>query len=468
MRKSLIGLFVLLVLSFSVLAASVNVMDDQKDEIVITEETLYGDPESVDGLTVTTTLHDDYRLFWETSYEAGADPQAATEFRYYTSQQYEIGDSDYGNFDLQMNVNFGMGGDIDLEAIERGEDENWENHYDHMFLPAIEVAARTPVGETRTEVVNLRDYYEYFRIGLNYHIPAANVHFWDGNQRQVFEDINDYFRIPVPDELWLEVTITKDLNGDVIEVDFWDVGSPAGADEMPPDHEMWQAYSQSVCTPDGVFFTLGGNADFSQIQGGYGVYFLPIVTENGGGYLDTENLRNIYPMDPASVQEVSVFLSQDETKLYLLTREGEDYFLTVLSRADRTLLQRVELGQLEEMPAVWMAENVMTLLSGNYETQEYTLQVFDCRDELLSLWLETPMYPLNDDTVWYYEPHLLFDGETLVSAGYKHNGGTASHRILLYDREGLQYAGDYTSTADLLPDRLRTEDGGGMTLCWTE
>ena len=82
-------------------------------------------------------------------------------------------------------------------------------------------------------------------------------------------------------------------------------------------------------------------------------------------------------------------------------------------------------------------------------------------DGKLNLWLDTEMFRLQDrGPYWYMGAEMAYDGERLAIVQYHDNWNIATHRILIYDQSGLQYAGDFHHSGDDLPDRLITwEDG---------
>lgn len=460
MRKSLIALLVLLLMAIGFLTATARVVDEQKDEIAITETTLTGDPAVVEGLVVTVGITDGDCLLWETSYEAGTEPNATTEFTFGDVER-ETPVWRYDDFMLEFaNLNYGMSGTLgDLEEQERGEREYGMET--HMLLPVIDVANRTASGETRTETLRLADYYDYFRIGVTYN--WGRMYNMQMDQSEEIRALNDYFRIPIPEDLMVDITVTRNEYGDLEEVECWEVLNEAY-------ERNWNGGFATITWENGAFFVIQGDCDVSQVKGGYGVYWLPVGERTIDGetrkYLDLEHLQNVYPLDAEAVDDVQILSNPEQTQLYLIIRERETYTLFVLDGKTMQETQKIVLGELEEMPTAYMEHNVVMLCSGNYEKQAYRMQVFERQGARLVLWLDTEQYPLNDEGYWYREPVLHFNGEKLVVGAFRERWDIASHRLTVYDRTGLLYAGDYYHTADELPNRLYSESPGGLRMEW--
>ena len=325
MRKSLIFIAILLALSLGILVSAAVTMDARHDDITITEETLFGDPATLSGLSVSTRVHNDHRLFWDTTYMACADPQPETVFRYSDVRLYEQGVAD-GHFSLEVaSLNSGMSGTIDLEQ------EMEDNHSNHLWYMVKDVADRTKAGEERTEQVRLIDYYEIFPMD-HYFNPYKGMEYTDG-----YESFRKYlgrtFPIPVPEDLELSVTVCKDETGQIYNIDYYE--------NTPEEAEFMQLWSPSAVLYEGVFFSIVGNMDFSRFPDGYGIYYLPIaendkITAINGRtgepihqvYL-TQRAKNIYPMDPADCEDMGLYLSTDREQVYAFTKERGEVVLTV-------------------------------------------------------------------------------------------------------------------------------------------
>ena len=462
MRKSLVLIAILLALSVGVIASAAVQMDAQHEHITITEETLYGDPAAVEGLHISTRTHSNHRLFWDTSYDAGSEPQPETVFTYSHQRVYEEWES-AGYFNLQpSHLNSGFSGHIDLEK----ELEEYEPFSDapSLWLPVIDVAGRTKAGEEHTERVLLADYYETFPMGYNYD-PYRGYGYYE-NQESLRKFFDRTFTIPVPEDLELNVTVCKDEEGQIYNIDYHE-----------PDGISMNTYTNAVVLEDGVFFGMFGDADFSRLQPGYGLYFMPVGEDKEIAAIDgrtgesipyvylKQQCENIYPMDPKDCEEGSLYLSADRQQVYAFTKEQGQVNLTVFDAHTREVLQQIETGN-TRTPTVWCQGEVVAAVTGDDAWENFRLQVWLVRDGLLEPWLDTEMYRFHDEYInWYVNPVMAFDGERLAFVRYHDNYNDATHRILIYDQSGLLYAGDYHHSGDDLVEHLQTW-GNGLQVQW--
>ena len=85
-----------------------------------------------------------------------------------------------------------------------------------MLPPARDVASRTAAGETRTERLPLNRYYAYYPVYLwSDCLWTEDIDEISAAHRAL---LNECFRIPVPDSETLEVTVSKDEAGRVVDV----------------------------------------------------------------------------------------------------------------------------------------------------------------------------------------------------------------------------------------------------------
>lgn len=440
MRKSLIFLAVLLVLSVAVLAVGQGMISAMGDDVTITETTLAGDPAAAEGLTVSLHPTYKYHLEWRTVFSAGADPKPETGFHY---SARTLSDVRTGTPTAWMQIgglNFSMsatGGAVDLE------DDSDELGFAAMLRPAADVATRTQPGEIRTETVHLRDYYDYYSLYLDYYGVI-------GQTGQAA--LSDYFKIPVQADVQVEVAVGKDEAGTVYQVECNTLDGGASV------------FGYGLFTEQGLFLGLGTEegesggtpVDFSEIQGGYGIYFIPMEQ----GVLATDRIENIFPMDPATAQYVTLEERFDGKSLLLFTREQGTLVLTVLDLETLEPFQRLELPT-AETPAIWQAEDLLLLRV--YE-EGPRLLALSMEDGLYRLWLDTPEYQF--ENVWYWDPALSFDGSRLAMACYENKYNKLSLCLAVYDETGLTYAGRYAHNADTFDSDINTYWSDALMLQW--
>ena len=89
MRKALAILLVLIILSASGIIAAHAVVNEQRDQVVISENAIYGDKAAAYGLTVTNNSSWDNRLHWNTTYTIDEENSCNTDFRFTQQREYE-------------------------------------------------------------------------------------------------------------------------------------------------------------------------------------------------------------------------------------------------------------------------------------------------------------------------------------------------------------------------------------------
>lgn len=448
MRKCLILYAVLLLCALVFLSAAMAAVDSGKTAITVTETTLTGDAAAAAGLIVEQFQNADHRLFWHTTYEAAAEPEPETEFEFGQSRYEEELTVPTPFVDVQLaSLNFGMSGAIDLEkyTTDPGYDPNIR-----AMEPVRDVANRTPVGESRTEVVSLGNYYDVYPLQVHgdvwfFTLIEDSIY----NQQQQF--LEDYFSIPVPEEELLEITVTRDHKGNVMDVNCHQY-IPEGED---PD--LTEFYCTSVVREDCVYLLPCGNAEMGQIRGGYGIYRIPItyVKQMGGitysepqPHLEVERIENIYPLPETCADSIRLLESPNQEELLLFLMEDERAVLQILDRKDLSVKQVLDLDR-DEVPSLWPCGDLLVCVYDLY-TEEATIQVWQPGAEGYSLWLDTDLYPMYE-MGRYNEPVLAFDGNRLAVAALWEYYRLASCRISVYDESGVVYAGDYAINTDTLP-----------------
>lgn len=469
MRKSLIGFTVLAVASVLFLFCGAAAINEGGDDITVTEVTLAGDPAEAAGLHTTVVLNEDRRLYWTTDYDVSADPQPETVFAYYQTRRRQSGGEYQKDAHLSLgSVGFGMSGHIDLEQ-ELAYMHQSRHGNTMLLLPVIDLASRVGAGETATEILNLRDYYEYYPVYLE--CGWAGMENFDEVRLAHWDLYQEYFRIPVTGYDKIEVSVTKDEEGRVVDVSC----NTYYPEEKPEEAADVYTYTASVVTDDAVYLVLHGTHDYSQIKGGYGVYRIPIEYYDSYGdrsfsepqaSVEIGKIENIYPLDLERSEDYRLYEGVTENELLLFEQRGDHVTVLVMDTATYQVRQEIDLDT-EIIPEVWYHENLVIMGTTDYGKPHGRLQILLCEDGAYDLWLDTDFYPLNDEGYFYYEPVFCFDGARFAMAAFHEVYNTASHRITVYDKTGLIYAGDYHMNSDELTQPLRNYNWDGpLRLNW--
>lgn len=428
MRKSFVTLLALLLCAVIFLVAAVAAVGKGETDISVTEHTLTGEPEAVRGLVVETFLNLNRQLFWHTTCIPGTEPEVSTEFTYTLSTQQTQSKQSYYADVLVGSGGWGVSGSgITPESFTEVE----------MVEPAWDVASRTEAGETHTETVQLNQYYDTFSVSLE----GSGVDMLTDTQKKEWTNfLTDYFRIPIPDCVLWEVTVEKDLQGEITSINC--------SESLTDGAESAYGWADCVYLGTDLYLLFRGNLDMSRSTGGYGVYRIPgeMISDYQGVAIEprlvlkVKELENIYPLEPELCGQMSLVEGDDNT--LLLMRQMEDQVrVRVLDPTAGTARQEILLEG-GGLPEVWRC-GAMTAFVQNRET----IQVYVWEEGLLTRWMAAELYPLSDNSS-YYDPVLAFDGDRLAIAASRTNYNTASNRILVYDKTGLRYAGDYSYSCD--------------------
>lgn len=462
MRRTLALLAVLLVISAAWMALAHGAVTAWQDDVVIGQTTLLGSAEAAVGLQITVKPQKQERLFWQTTLMAAEEPKPETEFLYYSYPQYDSSEPVNAVYLYLEGLNYGIGGnDIVLEEYES------DAHHSgiRMVKPAIDVASRTQAGQTLTEQLYLKDYYEVYPVSLDW--SYANVGKYAELDQQWSEKLQQWLSIPVSEDTVVEVSVTRNEAGSITDVDCKELSG-----------EQSRFYGDGFAAEDGLYFYLNGSpAELRNIACGFGIYYMPLETvklgEEVAAWPNIDAVENIYPMNPESCRVIALLEREDGT-LLLLTEESGIPWLTLLTR-DGTVKQRLELPDLaeEESYSIWQGENELLVLKIYAEQRkEDRILVLPRENGLYTLWLEAEfpdneIWPKDDNYgAYYHDPVLAFDGERLAIGCLQSNWQTASFRIMTYDQTGLTYAGFYNHNADEFEDRLETSGSNSLTLRW--
>lgn len=480
-RLSALLLAAALALSCAGLVWASGSVGGRADDVVLTETLLAGDSTAAQGVTVDLTTMMDGQLRWQTRYTAGPAPTAHTDFTYIWKGKSTL-ETIFVKNDISTDDYIGRMR-MDFLGFQNFRNQDPQEEIG-LRQPLEDVASRCPAGaQDYRETVYVKDYYEELRFYVSQSgaLPAGFSESYfdpDGEGIQdaattLRELLQETFRLPVPEDAALEVTVSKSEDGAVTD---WE-GVPVG-NALTPE-------VSSVTTEEGVFFTFSAAygeepLDFSRSEMGRGVYFLPVEripipedqkfsheVEEVTPVLHTENFTLVVPI-AQEAEQARLWASPDGQWLYLVVREGQTWTLTVLSTDKRDVVSRCTLfsgeAAQQELEALWaedgyllcaLSEGSFSLVSVGEDGQARV--VFS--DTLAPVWEKVSRW----DTVSF-----AFDGQRLALAGkssfsvdtvdldeYFSTGKLNSSVILcsfdlaVYDGEGLAYLATLFHNQDL-------------------
>ena len=460
MRKSLILTICLAVLSAAVFYSVQELVSREKEAVTVDETVLYGDRKAAEGITVTNRIHCDYHMFWDTAYTVGKALSVTTDYQYSQAEQHgeQTRPSD---MQIYSNLNFGMSGTIDFDRQEEND----------MPLKAVrDVAKRTPAGKTREEDVYLKEYYRFYPLTMDISISGHRVK--DFNTEL---SLSDYFRIPVLPTHKVRVSVTKDRNGQIVSVD-----------QSSIEGDM-NIYAASVMTTSGGYCALTAYKENDKTaalpEDCSGIHFLLLIEKDGELEPSIETMRLVYPIDPESTRVLWLLEDPEGKRLLLFTKENNKVLLSVIDRNTMSLQQKTLLAEDAEDLEILEVKQYKTFMVPIFSDSSFLL-FEENSDEDFQIRFSGSLaeYEGMDDSPQIYNMAMDYDGSRLAIAAYQPdlvkkqmNGEyqyytSVSTYLMVYDQDGLAYAGKYDQSSDgLLPETrsskaVRSLDGEPLSV----
>ncbi len=464
MRKALLFLSLLLALAVGSTVYLSEEVYATRDVVTVTPVVHYGDISALEGAEVTLRANYGYRLFWDVNYrfEDAAVTKAATEYYYSPTKEYEVGNPSFSGVSLYSDACYLLNHD---ELAEGETLTGWEKM-------SQEAADATPNGTERTHTFRLADYLDYYpwslSVDLPYPISHTDAYDFDWllpAEQKTAAEIRDFFRIPVLENEYVNITVAKDDAGNV-----YSMGSGSGMNPAPEDNIYSEDYFNGVpynaVTAEACFFTMNGLSgrgapiDFSHIPGGYGIYRLPYGEPTYGANgemlhtgIRAEELEMVYPL--RQDMEISYFApTHDESRLILCTIEDGEYIFTAIDAHTMETLQRFTLCAWPQdgwVGLTYVEEDFFVAYVNAADGSETLILL--TRDEAgdyhvefaVDSGLEHDPNPYKGDTV------MAYDGEKLISLSLLYYGDgygqdTCNLAASVYDATGLLYCGEYRTS----------------------
>lgn len=317
MKRSFEVAAVLLVLGVTLFVSAIYSVNGQSESIVIKEDTLYGNPDAAAGLKLRVTSQWQDYLVWNTVYNVGSgETESNFSFYPYTKNWRE---PVFTSVEMWMPLQWGM---------SRTSSPSSSFDPEGSFLPEVvrAVMEKTAVGESHSETVCLSDYYEYFPLRLSVECRDLNVHYYDDDVKFYA----DFFHIPVPDWLTLEIVMEKDETGDVIALEC--------NSENSMDFFEASAFGQEGCYFAYYLEDVNG-IGIVETGADYGIYYVPYLIGKYSNSIDTEQTRMLCSLMSGMVP-VDMALNEELGELYLVTMEEEGYYLNVYQIEQEKLIQK--------------------------------------------------------------------------------------------------------------------------------
>ena len=396
MRKSYIA--TLLLLACSVVATLVIAIQTYgtRDDVVLSETVVYGDPSRADGLKLQfETMYNHYRSYeWNTNYTLGNPDVSESNFGLYEFKPPSEEDMTHPYYHTGLT------------------NEKGYSSYDpeDKYNPAFET------------------FYEgkYYNFNATFDFPTTSYWAYQYDESIILRErkiLQDYFKLP-------RITYAGDYYKWIID----------------------STYSDDMCYFTFDLHTEKGNlVDTSLLPDGFGIYAFPYekAYEDEHGKLilgtDVSKLEMIYALEP-DIHIKSLSINYEQTHLLLFTLESEQLVLHIIDIETRTELQKIILFESDDyypyaIPGAILVikHNTEMYVVSNHGRSSYEIDfTFPWKNDFFEI-----------GNLMYFS---CYDGERLV---YSHFAGSVLEYesqngfdifIAIYEKTGISYIGTYHSS----------------------
>ena len=253
--------------------------------------------------------------------------------------------------------------------------------------------------------------------------------------------MTEYFQFPIPEDESFQVTVRKDWDGEVVELNCHSAG------------EGYYPVTVSALGDTGFYFSFyieGKNKGFEQLKrefgGQYAVYWLPFEDKERMSGADLEQMRAAAWL-PEDALPVTMQYDRERRILYLLAAQREQYILLtyLVDEGELTLLQQLEILSIVDAAG----KPAPTEDAGNTDFSEFSKMSVQ-EDGILLTWRDNGFVFLAGDGEAYrfwcggifpakekgegvsafpYEHAFAFDGTRLALAAFE-DWGSLDSRLL--------------------------------------
>lgn len=298
-----------MMLSLILLPLAGIVVNKGKEQIIITEEVLAGNPSAAAGVTLRTASHWDNHLFWDTEYTIGSGEEAKSDFTF-SSEAVKWSRRERKDAYVYTMAGAGFGSAMTYTGMALHPEE-------FPFPEIIRAAAeRTAPGETHTETVRIGDYAANY--SLDFGIEGSSVEYeGDNNENVAF--LTKFFHISTAEDR-MKLTTEKDREGNLIGINSQLIGGEitlTGASAFGETGCYYAYNCEEIAT--------GEIADRGQNSG---IFYLPFRQEEGWIGVDVTQVRKVCDL-PAGELPEEMLLGEENGCLYLVSRGEDGHWLHV-------------------------------------------------------------------------------------------------------------------------------------------
>ena len=434
------------------------------DDVAVFQKTLYGDPKAAEGLNVDFRVQYRSTLHWDIH----CDPvtgKSDTDFIFAHDDPFYV---PYNSGPRGVELYSLM----DYRSYSFYHNSYFDESVDGLFklgeylksLPLLEneqdgSATLDPSQEETSHTIDLSDFFDYYPFEGSVDlfgtgsIPLWNPYADHGGEISVEilgALFNDYFKIPVLDNAFVQIGIDEYRDG---QRNYHFAGFPEETTFFCP--ELYGFVVGNSCYF--VFSETMGN-DVSQIPGGWGIYRLDCTVDTHEN-ITAAQLSTVYSLD-TDTYVGDMELSADGKRILLTNTREAGTYLTVIDLDTMRTLQEIELYSGTESPYtdVDIHDDFILTQCGD-QLCVYQLLPDGTYEQRIDVNLSATGYPSGLDL---YNDHVSFDGQRLAVAqvlfqeipgnGPVYGSETAGFTLQIYDSTGLLYYGEYGTSLE--PVRL--------------
>ena len=469
MKKTILFCLASALLAVGLIGGAAAMLDSKKEAVLLEEELLYGDRAAAEGLQLDIRfdlpVEGKYdrtsNVWWELNQKYDNGLQFTPEFHFV----HEPPDKTY----------YWEHQGLRLETL--GDYEGAYNDQDwitNAFFESLEGELSDGGNEICT--VDLSEHFEYLPLWFEFDYPHGVTDLTvndqvTGSGYQLYRKLNELFPIPVPEKTIVEIECMRDAEDGMLKY---------ACLRTYAYHENGNSVdvvlsSPSVCTEDGIYFTIsptannGERLDLSALKLGYGIYFLPVVPyypedpEDELRQPDPDGLRRVIELDLHAIDEIiGLEWSEADDRLYVLSRTNGRAFLHCYDGSTYALVDTIELG----------AAFSEIRYEDGYLIACYTDNTFSVFVEEEGGYAEEFRHRSHFNEANLFnrpETYVDFDGSRLAVASADYDSNDHDYILAVYDAAGLRFRADYTTS---LHNACYSEwyylQGAPMSLHWGE
>lgn len=447
MKKVLLALSLVLILAASTAAYGASAIFTTRDQVVYTEERLFGDPAALEGVTVNVRSTENYQLYWNSTFSPAHPELQHTEYEFFEVEAYDRFQTgkrelwEYGGLSL-----FGHPSkSLDLAEVELHENPA------PLAQAYRDLAKGMAPGQDASREILLKDYMEFYPLDYGMFAPEVDS-FGTGiegyeqySEEYVCAWLENYFRIPVLEDEYCEISVRR-TDGEYISG--WGFGITNTGDRFAMG-------TASAVTEEAAYFSFDAHSDdeklvdLSLLPDGFGVYRLPFTDVSlegvtGSGRVvkcvDVHNLEMICPLDP-NLRLLDLTIDYQMERLMVHSIKEGTYTIIFVDMTTGAVLQKLPVMAAEEGGlSRYQFEDFWVTM--NYITDEVAVITRDGA-EGHKVALLTRGIPEGNDRTYLYPDIMAFDGQRLVMGspefGARWSGSGSDLYITAFDSTGLIY-----------------------------